>query len=104
MGPNYWFGYVLWTMLAGEAVALTYAGGAQPLILTPYIQGAASPSQIWGMRAQNADNYQLLQSYNFQEDQVMDIQSQNASSGTPIIAWSANYGSNQYWQYQYLSE
>ncbi len=102
-GTNYWFGYVLWVKFPhdrGGPVALTYNGDQQKVTMTPYITGSARANQIWGMRVQNREGYYVIQSYNYGDDEVMDIQKGVAKPGTPIITFHYHDGKNQRWQYR----
>ena len=102
-GTNYWFGYALWIKFPHDRfgpVALTYNGDRQKVTMTAYTPGSPRANQIWGMRVQNSEGYYLIQSYNYGDNEVMDIQKGVAKPGTPIITFHYNGGKNQHWQYR----
>ena len=102
-GTNYWFGYVLWVQFPGDQtgpVALTYNGDKQQITLTPYQSRSPKANQIWGMRVQNKEGFYVLQTYNWPDNEVMDIFGGVAKPGTPIVAFHYDEGKNQHWQYQ----
>src|SRR5262245_11441092 len=86
--PNYWFDYLLWTQFPNDTnwpVALTFVNNDKPITLTPYNPKLPKANQIWGMRVQNKEGFYVIQSYNYQDNEVMDIQGGVANPGTHII-------------------